>query len=49
MKKYKEITSFILTIIFLLSLIVGTISFKYYIWRIEHPDAPTWVFFIPKN
>jgi hypothetical protein len=34
----------------MLTLFVGGVGgCKYKLWRIEHPDAPTWIFFIPSG
>ena len=46
MKDFIKILGFIL--IFLL-FIFGIGSYKYHFWRAEHPNAPTWTFFIPKG
>lgn len=49
MKKLKENIQVALIILGVVALIGGIGYVKYKIWRVEHPQAKTWTFFIPKG
>lgn len=47
-RNIEEIFKVILTIFLILSIFGGAGYLKYKVWRLVHPDAPTWTFFIDK-
>jgi len=49
MKKIKNIIIIWLIIITIFLTIYGVGYVKYLIWRAEHPQAKTWLFFIPRD
>ena len=46
MRRLKESLKIILVVFMVISLLLGVGYIKYKIWRLEHPQAKTWVFFI---
>lgn len=48
-EKTQEKLSIILVIVILLMVIFGIGYVKYRIWRAEHPQTNTWIFFIPNS
>lgn len=49
MKKFKNLISTIFIILSICGIIYTIGYIKYKIWRAEHPQAKTWIFFIPKS
>lgn len=50
MKKYKS--KKITTTVFIaltLAIIVCACKFNFHVWRLQHPDAPTWTYFFQKK
>lgn len=45
----KDTLKFIAAVLLVVFIITGIGSCKYQFWRAEHPNAPTWTFFIPKG
>lgn len=49
MRKIKERLIILFIIIGVCGVIYGIGYIKYKIWRAEHPQTKTWIFFIPEN
>jgi hypothetical protein len=49
MKKLKENLTVALIILGFCCLLYGVGYIKYKIWRAEHPQTNTWIFFIPRG
>ena len=49
MKKLKETLRIILIVVVISSTIFGVGYLKYRMWRVEHPQAKTWTFFVTKS
>jgi len=49
MKKLKDKIIIVLIILGFFTLLYGVGYIKYNIWRAEHPQTKTWIFFIPKG
>ena len=49
MKKIKEKFTIALIILGFCGLIYGIGYIKYKIWRVEHPQAKTWTFFVSRG
>lgn len=45
----KDILKVLSIVAIVLLAIFGIGSCKYKLWRAEHPNSPTWTFFIPKG
>jgi hypothetical protein len=45
----KDLLKIIGGTLLVLLLIAGIGGCKYKLWRAEHPDSPTWTFFIPSR
>lgn len=41
----KERVIVALGIVVAVALMLGLIRFEFYVWRLQHPQAPTWTFF----
>ena len=45
MKKIKEYFNVFIIVLILIAIILAY-RFNFYVWRLKHPSAPTWTYFI---
>lgn len=48
MKKIKEYFNVFIIVLILSAIIYVAYRFNFYVWRLKHPSAPTWTYFINK-